>query len=355
MITVGDHSRNRSNNFDAIRLFAAVLVIVSHSYPISGRSEIHLLGYDTVGGFAVAVFFIVSGFLVSKSVEQRTTLDYLAARALRIVPGLIALTLFEVLVVGVAFTTNPIFEFLRDRSTLSHVLDPLIYWNRPSLPGVFSSLPISAVNGSLWTIPLEVTCYLILPVIAALGLLKRPWPLFVVAAVALTLIVETTVYKLSWGNQGGAIASNVPLFSFTRNALFFVIGSAYWVYRDRIALDPGLAICAVVMFVVSSEYELQQVVAYAALPYLVLFVALYRPVSIPALKNLGDCSYGTYLYAFPIQQSLVSLLGTGHPTRITLLAVPIAIAIGVLSWRFVEEPALRRRTRLFPMQTAPAE
>jgi peptidoglycan/LPS O-acetylase OafA/YrhL len=90
---------SRNNNFDVLRLFAALLVLWGHSYPLTadGQDDIFsksLCGYDAAGGFAVMIFFVISGFLVTKSASERTTADYLAARALRILPALACVVLF---------------------------------------------------------------------------------------------------------------------------------------------------------------------------------------------------------------------------------------------------------------------
>jgi len=115
-------ARERNNNFNLLRFLAATAVIFSHSYALTGHGmEEPLLqwsaGATYFGVLGVTVFFIISGFLVSKSfVERKTVGAFAAARALRIFPALIAATLFSVLLAG-ALSTLPWREFLIDPAT----------------------------------------------------------------------------------------------------------------------------------------------------------------------------------------------------------------------------------------------
>ncbi|MBO0798929.1 MAG: acyltransferase, partial [Blastocatellia bacterium] len=176
----------RHNNFDCLRLIAALMVLCSHSFALTGTPFEPFVawfgGYDTGGGMGVAIFFIISGFLVSGSVERRATIDYLASRALRIVPALAVVTCFEVLLLGPAFTTLSLSAYFSDFSTWSHLANPLIYRIDLWLPGTFKELPNSAVNGSLWTLPYECSLYLILPAVALCGGLTKRGTIIVCAA-----------------------------------------------------------------------------------------------------------------------------------------------------------------------------
>ena len=114
-------ARERNNNFNLLRFLAATAVIFSHSYALTGHGmEEPLLqwsaGATYFGVLGVTVFFIISGFLVSKSVERKMVGAFAAARALRIFPALIAATLFSVLLAG-ALSTLPWREFLIDPAT----------------------------------------------------------------------------------------------------------------------------------------------------------------------------------------------------------------------------------------------
>src|SRR5947199_5478076 len=93
----GERQLERHNNFDLLRLIAALSVIFSHAFLLAENSQAHdpltiLTGGQAILGLAgVFVFFTISGFLVTQSFETtRPPIVFLAKRALRIFPGLIA-------------------------------------------------------------------------------------------------------------------------------------------------------------------------------------------------------------------------------------------------------------------------
>src|SRR5690242_1709390 len=126
MRTVADGLAYKANNFDWLRLFAAMLVLWSHSYPLTadGKDDIFtkmLFGYDLAGSFAVAIFFTISGFLVTRSAAGRSTVSYLIARSLRILPGLALAVLITVFAIGPMLTRMPLHQYFSDPSTLAYL------------------------------------------------------------------------------------------------------------------------------------------------------------------------------------------------------------------------------------------
>lgn len=337
------------NNFDLLRIFAALVVLLSHSYPLSGKGQeifSRLLGYDTGGGYGVAIFFVISGFLVTRSVQQRSILSYLASRAARIVPALFVALAVQALVIGPLLTSLPLGAYLRAGDTWGFLHGTGIFYLHDNLPGLFTHLPVPAVNGSLWTIPVEVFYYLLLVVLATLGLLRRIPVLVLLAAASAALGYMTIFLGLDWLHQGGMMVRNVPLLPSARMGIFFLFGAACWVWRARVPLDPGLALVAAILLVIGQTGGLGGVIYYPCFGYLVLFVALWRRIPQGLYARIGDISYGTYLYAFPVQQAVLTLAG-GHlrPTMLSLLAVPPTLLLGFLSWRLIEAPSLAWRRR----------
>lgn len=88
-VVAEDRSGNR---FDFMRLFAALLVLWSHSYPLTGRNPqeplARLTGIESMGGMGVAIFFVLSGYLVTLSLERSPgLLSFARKRAVRIYPA----------------------------------------------------------------------------------------------------------------------------------------------------------------------------------------------------------------------------------------------------------------------------
>src|SRR6266550_4438543 len=169
----------RQNNFDALRLIAAISVIFSHSFLIAEGTQnrewlILLTGNQSILGLAgVFVFFAVSGFLVTQSFEQTgNPLHFLAKRALRIFPGLFVATLTSAFVLGPVVTDLPLGAYLSRVEPYQYVVgNTLLDQTVQELPGVwFVDNPVGLeINGSLWTLRSEFVMYLM---VLALGLLR---------------------------------------------------------------------------------------------------------------------------------------------------------------------------------------
>src|SRR5687768_2417110 len=152
-------------NFDLMRLIAALLVVVSHTFPLSGQPALRIWGVEDLGALGVSIFFVISGYLVSAS-YKRDPRTYLVKRVLRIEPGLIASLVLTVVLLAFVTTAAPA-EYWRE-AALYVVRNALLYPATYDLPGVFETAPMAGVvNGVLWTLRLEFTFYLVLMLIRA--------------------------------------------------------------------------------------------------------------------------------------------------------------------------------------------
>ena len=349
--TIYSAFESRSNNFDVLRLLAALAVLVSHSYFFTGTVAAepflkYFGGYETGGGWGVATFFVISGFLVTRSVLTRETGDYLAARALRIVPALIVVSLFTVFVIGPLTTALPLPEYFSSTATFSYLANAFVFKIQYSLPGVFEKLHDKAANGSLWTLPIEASFYVILPILFVTGLLKRSIVLALYVVMMVLYAHGLHFEGLSFVNQGVSLSMGVTSFTALHFGLYFVAGSLLWLYRDRIPLSAGLAFSAVLLLYMGSTGVAKQIILHIALPYLVIYAALYRKAQTNAYDRIGDVSYGVYIYAMPVQQSVVYFLGSEiGPTLLTSISLPAVLLLAFLSWRYVERVSLKQKGR----------
>ena len=161
----------RNNAFDLLRLFAALAVLYSHSFPLYGLEEPTILG-KTVGTLAVAIFFAASGYLVTNSWNADKNINrFLQRRALRIFPGLAVAVIFTTFFAGAIDTNVTLSQYLTDTRTYAYLLNNLfLFASIPAPPGAFAGLPLEGANGSLWTLRYEVLMYLLL---LALGVSRR--------------------------------------------------------------------------------------------------------------------------------------------------------------------------------------
>jgi peptidoglycan/LPS O-acetylase OafA/YrhL len=351
--TIEVRSRGRDNNFNLIRLLAAALVLVSHSWPLTATLGEPLEGVAgfSLGHFGVDIFFVVSGFLVTGSLLARPTLmDFARSRALRIFPALVASAWATAFVVGPLVSALPLGRYLAHPDAWRYALQNSVTWPLGVcwwLPGVFLQNPGGpAVNGALWSLPWELTMYVLLFMLG-LWLLRERGPRsttelkFVVCVVAIATALGHGL------NEAFGLTHRFELVQGLRlTALFFTAG-ALCLFRGRIPLSMGLlgsAIAALVLALVTGRgwhglYPL-------ALAYLVVWLALVPAGLIRLYNRLGDYSYGFYLWQFPIQQWIVLRNPDASPLELMLTAAPVTLVLAVLSWHFVEAPSLALKRRI---------
>lgn len=348
-IPLSTYASGRDNNFNLIRFIAAFLVLFSHSFALAlghGDGEpLRAMVGMTFGDAAVDVFFITSGFLITSSYFARNNLRaFVRARVLRIYPALIVAVIFCVFIVGATLTTRGVADYFLDPQTREFFVKniTLFFGVEYKLPGVFSDTPYkNAVNGSLWTLPYEVKMYAILTIllVAVAHVGKRvTWVTFrnvilVVSVLAIGLHLFRHFNDARPGNF-------VRLFS------MFFVGAAFHAWRDKVRLSTGWAAAGMALLLVLLFQKDAFFVVYClALPFLVFYAAYVPSGRIRAFNRLGDYSYGLYIYAFPVQQSVAHLVpGIGVPAMLAL-SFSVTLFLAVLSWHLIEENALRLKER----------
>jgi peptidoglycan/LPS O-acetylase OafA/YrhL len=350
--TFGEAFENRENNFNLIRMLAALSVLYSHCFPLAGINSwepfSYFLGdYDTGGGWGVAIFFVISGFLVTRSVLQHSVTEYFISRAVRIIPGLALVTLLSVFIIGPLLTKNTLSEYFSSVMTWDYLHNVTVFNISYRLPGVFSANPEISVNGSLWTLPIECGIYVILPLIAVFGLLQLRTVPLMLAIIVFCYVAVVAWWHLDWSNQGGSLFRGAPLYSTMKSAIFFFAGTWLWILRDRVPYSHGIAIAMALLLYLFAAQPLRAVAFHIAIPYLVIYAALTRNRFLYRYNALGDYSYGTYIFAFPVQQSIVAISGPSiGPNSLVLLSGAITIAVSFVSWHTIEKPCLALRRKL---------
>jgi peptidoglycan/LPS O-acetylase OafA/YrhL len=345
--TLGDFADSHDNNFNLIRVIAATLVLYSHSFVLAtGQKEAEPLAMalgTTPGGIAVDIFFITSGFLVTASLLSRSCArDFIRARVLRIYPALTVATFLTVFVAGVALTGLPTVRYLLDPETLLHFarnVTPVTGVSH-TLPGVFAGNPWpNAVNSSLWSLPYEIGMYcglLALWLAAATGGGRRRRR-FAIALMAIAV--------LALGAHFVAHAFWRPS-SLLRLTWMFAAGALLQLYRDRIVVSPTRLAVALACVLVASTDRTVFLGAYTLLlPVIVLALAYVPGGAIRQYNRFGDYSYGIYIYAFPIQQSLVFMIPSISIAQMIVWSGLLTAVAAALSWHLVEKPALALRDR----------
>ncbi len=330
------------NHFGLIRLLLALAVVVSHAFSVSSGeiADEPLTGLTgfTLGEHGVNGFFAISGFLVTMSYERRGWRDYVAARALRIAPGLIAATLVVSLGLGAAMSRLDASAYFAEPRLWSFIWNTLTsFKSAAALPGVFASNPLAFPMGTVWTLKYEVICYAGVLGVGLAGLLGRR-ELCLAAGVALTLAVVVREIAAPDGAKGVETALRLPL-------IFLAGGLAYlWRWHVRLSL-PGLALALLVVALLSPT-PLYKAALYLVTAWGVLVLALSPRLTGWRSEPPADLSYGVYLYGWPVQQTLVALLPGAGALVLLAPALALTVMVAALSWHFVEAPALKLKRRL---------
>lgn len=342
---------NRShtgNSFDLIRFVAAFGVLFSHSFALLGKPEPRFYGGHTLGSLCVFVFFAVSGYLVMTSWDRTQNVrTFVINRGLRIFPALLVCLTLCAFILGPSVTSAGFTAYFSSTQPFAFVATNLAMFTshvENGLPHTFQNLPISkTINGSLWTIKYEIFMYVTLLAVVCVTLkISR-----VIAFLLVSFIVIWTVgtyqglaepgillWRLEKIGLGGKLLNLAP---------FFLVGALIArAPHHYLRFEIAAMFIAIAMMSYQSTFAI--VVLWFVLPYCVLTLAYNSPEIFHLFGKKGDFSYGMYLYAFPVQQTLT------HLHLLTwwmhfLLSTFITLCFAILSWKLIESPALKLKFR----------
>lgn len=328
---------HRVNSFDALRLLAAWLVIMGHGFILAGHPELvpRFGGLDTPV-LGVAIFFTISGFLIWKSwFASSSWQEFVIARTLRIFPALVVVVVLTTLLLGPLGTTLSASEYFQSGETYRYLVNAVIVDPQYSLPGVFQAQPFTtAVNGSLWTLRVELFCYALVPLFGFLPGRVRP-----------VILASVGVGLLAYG-----MSSPVILFDSNTTAAglyigFFMVGAfvadVKWATQKSVVVP--IAVVAGWIVLTALQLPIVNVVGLACLAVAVITVGSLNIPVVRKAARFGDLSYGTYLVAFPLQQVLLLCVpGLNVWTGIVIVIV-LSGCYAWISWNSVEARALTAR------------
>lgn len=359
-------TRLRENNFDLLRLVFATMVVFHHTGELSSAPSLWWMSKYFSPHFAVQAFFFVSGFLVTMSYEKSKTLRSYADKRFRRIAPAYAFVVLTCAFSFVLLSALPPAEYFGSGGFRRYVFFNLILSNfsAPSLPGVFARHAEQAVNGSLWTIKVEVAFYAMVPVIVLLG---RKFGRYKTIVAVFVLSLAWRLALMAWAQKTGnrffaKLAIQAP-----GQLTFFVIGAvAYYRTEEGKASVPwwGAALGFLgYVFLNGLAHELTAPFCVAAVVYWAAITIDKAPIDV---NKYGDISYGMYLYHWPLIQVLVALglfVGGASAAAVGSVSVVLgAIAISYFSWHFVEKRWLVHRAHHTPAapkkavsEAAPAE
>jgi peptidoglycan/LPS O-acetylase OafA/YrhL len=346
--TLGQVFDSRANALNAWRLALALAVIVWHSLVLTGRPMPPFAVHQFATQDFVDGFFAISGFLIPASWLGNPRLrDYVLARGLRILPGMwvcLFVTAFVIAPIGVAIQGGSAARLLMSGGPLRFVIrNSAAAYVQFDIAGTPRGIPTSGMwNGSLWTLQYEVLLYVAVAVLGLLGLLGRRW-LFPMAF-ALTLVWSVLD---SCPFDGGTVAQRIA-----RLAVMFAAGGLMHRFRDVIPARWSLVGVSVAVVLVANLLPDYRMVGAIPLAYAVIVSGAL--IHNQRLNLRTDLSYGTYVYACPIQQVLViSGLGTMNLLLFAIVSTIATLPFAALSWFLVEKPAMRLKSRITRKRVRP--
>ena len=327
---------NRANNFDAVRLAAALSVVFSHSFLIAEGSEanepfVRLTGNQCVLGLVgVFVFFVISGYLITESYcRHPAAARFALRRMLRIYPALLVNIAVCACVLGPLVSSLPIGAYLANPELRQFVGQTVTLDPGPlQLPGVlFAYNPVGLlINGSLWTLRYEVMMYLMILLLGTARLL-RLWMAAALVASGIAAVYYESALK-PFGDLGEA-AWFVG---------FFAAGMVLYFARDRLVFDRRGALLAMAGLIATVWIGRLILLFSLAGAYLVIWAGRRHDRWLDYAKHVGDLSYGLYIYGWPSEQ-LVMWLSGGRAAwwQVFFGGLGVALPAAWLSWHGVEK------------------
>ena len=268
-------------------------------------------------------------------------MGYFSARILRIFPALIVVVLACMFVIGPLVTVLPTSQYF-DQPNFWSYLNNIILRPQYELPGVWATQPYpNAVNGSLWTLPAEFFCYLLVPLV------------FLVPRVLRIPFIGLLLAWSVWYSMTPPLESMVVWHSrISDNALmwvFFAAGAILRLLAERgmkFRTDVAVGLLAVHLVIAGTLPQHTTKVAWLFLPYVVLTIGLASTPYVRRASRFGDLSYGLYLWAFPVQQLVIDLWGVRRMSVNLVVVTAITALLALASWHAVEHPSLKLKDRI---------
>jgi peptidoglycan/LPS O-acetylase OafA/YrhL len=332
----------KENNFDFARLFFSIVVLFQHFSVLTEIPSFRIFQTFTWLLQPVESFFVISGFLISLSYTRSKSLtSYFKKRIQRILPAYFTVVIFCSLA-GFFLTNKDKFRYFSP-VFLKYIFANLTFLNfiQPSLPGVFTENPVpGGVNGSLWTIKLEVMFYLLLPFL--FYLLHRFSLVLLPVAYSLSVLYFYSFQKL-------AISLNKPFFQEVARQLpgylsYFICGISIFLMYEKFRKHKNILLTiSIVLYLLSRIYSST---FFFFNPISLAIIIIFLCNEFMYLGNwgrYGDFSYGIYIWHFPVIQTLIQLkFDNLNPLIFLIIVILITTLFSVISWRYIEKPFLKK-------------
>jgi peptidoglycan/LPS O-acetylase OafA/YrhL len=320
--------------------------LYGHAHAFLGLPEVLFMQIVPMGLLGVYIFFAISGYLVAQSWSRDPhVLRFMAKRALRIFPGLVVCTLLSVLVLGPLLTSLDANAYWQNEHTLGYLSNIALYISY-HLPGVFANNAWPhAVNGSLWSLPVEFFMYLLLALIGLVGAMVQAAlniqraTAWLVGGMSLLFIALAALWALP--TQEAMVVYRTDLRHIPMCGVYFMVGASLYCFQWEKHFTLSNVLLALVAWLsLSHRTQWFAMASWLVLPFVVMAFGLARHPWLGRMHT-RDYSYGIYIYAFPVQQTVASFWPQMPLPAYLLSTFVITVALAAISWHFVERPALK--------------
>lgn len=347
---------NRNNNMGTLHLLAACFVMYGHHYALTGRRAPVILG-TFIHYLGVKIIFIISGYLITRSLYQRTenkvknSCTYFIKRIVRIWPELLVCLLFSSVIIGNLFTELSTEEYFANPQTGMYVINNLRLFISYSLPGVFANNPYPyAVNGALWTIPVEIALYILVWIIYVVTNEKNRKLIYCFVTIVITVAFWV---RVAFFPSARVVVYGTDWIQALNIMPYFMIGGMAYLCSDLVKKYANIQVASVLLLIFGSIYfstEIaNEVSCLLILSYFILSLMTEQSQNLKMKYLHSEYAYGMYLYGFVIQQCIIQKMYVEVSTPINGTLIYIASVIctyflAMLSYKCVYVP-MNRETR----------
>lgn len=333
-------SDGHDNFFTPLRFIFAFMVLIGHAFIIGAnnlQAEPHIFYDYTFSYMAVNLFFIASGFLVTKSMLYRGDFaEFSSARILRIFPALAVHVLLVMFIMGPFVTNLPLFEFITHPDFLSQPLKVLSFYDtNMEMPGALLNNNEQYASATLWTLRYEVLAYIGTAIAFALGLMRKKWML-------LAMFVGFAIMWMVAVAAGLMETLPATIQAILRFGICYSLGATIFAYRERLQFHIVGVVLVTLAAAFTNGSALFEVTTAIMLAYSVFWAAYIKLPKLERLQSVSDISYGIYIYHWAILQWLDHVYDLSSWQLIAITA-PLTILISMASWHWVEKPMLANK------------
>jgi len=333
----------QQNNYNILRLLAAIFITFSHSFDLLKLSEkepLNQISSQTIqfSFIGLCIFFSCSGYLIAKSACTSFSFkNYIWKRFLRIQPLLIVWCFIAIFIIGFLFTSLSSTNYFTNNDTWAYLKTIFPAWGiRFSLPQVFTNnIAENGVNGSLWSLVIEERLYLL---IALVFLFRSAAKTFFISIIVLLNVV----YYVSTVSLQGQLLYNLNTSSSFYSMVFLNASLLYFLRIEFSKSISALLFCSFILLVGSFfGLEFLKVIT---IPVFIIAVSQIKSIT-NRVGKYGDFTYGIYIFSFPTQQILIANKCVSNPFVLFFSTLLIVLPLAIISWHLLEKRMMRLKNK----------